>query len=787
MLRARLNPPAEYFPDDPWALKATKFMPEFLPQAETAFALANGYLGMRGSFEEDRPSHEPGTYLNGFYETRPIVYGEQAYGFPKVGQSMLNCPDGKIIKLYVDDEPFDLTRAEMLQFRRKLDLKDGVYQRDVTWTSPSGKRIRLRTTRLVSFMHRHLATIYYQLVAEDGDVEFVIASELVNRQPLPVETSDPRLGEGLIGRVLHPTGSEAHDMRAILTFRTRGSELNLGCGMDHTMRTDCTYTSELSCADDLASVVITARGKRGKPIRLTKYLSYHYLSHSSPHDIRAQTGWTLDRAVKDGFATVHEQQRVYVQTFWQRADVEVEGGRFPRKQQTLRWNFFQLLQATARAEGCGIGARGLTGQTYEGHYFWDTEIYVVPFLIYVHPRMARSVLKFRYDQLDKARARARELGQRGATFPWRTINGQEASAYYAAGTAQYHINADIMYALRKYIEVTGDADFLHRFGAEMLVETARLWLSLGNFDERDGNRFCLNGVTGPDEYTAVVNNNYFTNLMARENLRYAAETVLGLGREQPDVFAALVQKTGFEEQEAEDWEMAAAQMYLPYDEPLGVHPQDDSFLEKAVWDFANTPEENYPLLLHYHPLNLYRHQVLKQADTILAMFLLDHQFSPEDMKRNFDYYDPLTTHNSSLSVCIQSIVANEIGYEEQARQYFDFAITMDLRDVGGNMMNGAHIASIGGSWMALVYGFAGMRDHRGLVSFRPRIPDDWRQLRFRLTVRGNLVEVDIRPDVTTYTLKEGDGLTLFHQGAELNLSPDAPLVDQPTRPRTPQG
>jgi alpha,alpha-trehalose phosphorylase len=786
VLRARLNPPAEYFPDDPWALKSTRFSLEFLPQAETAFALANGYLGMRGNFEEDHPSREPGTYLNGFYETRPIVYGEQAYGFPKVGQSMLNCPDGKIIKLYVDDEPFDLTRAEILNFRRKLDLKDGVYRRDVTWISPSGKRIRLRTTRLVSFMHRHLATVHYQLVAEDGDVEFVIASELINRQPLPVQTSDPRLGEGFVGRVLHPTGTEARDMRAILTFRTLGSELNLGCGMDHALHTDCACTSELSCTDDHASVVIKARGERGKPIRLTKHLSYHYLGHSNAHDIRAQTGWTLDRALKDGFPTLHEQQRVYVQTFWQRADVEIEGGHFPRKQQSMRWNLFQLLQASARAEGCGIGARGLTGQTYEGHYFWDTEIYVVPFLIYVHPRIARSVLKFRYDQLDKARARARELGHRGATFPWRTINGQEASAYYAAGTAQYHINADIMYALRKYVEVTGDVDFLHRFGAEMLVETARLWLSLGNFDERDGNRFCLNGVTGPDEYTAVVNNNYFTNLMARENLRYAAETVLALRREQPDVFAALVQTTGFQEQEADDWEMAAAQMYLPYDEQLGVHPQDDSFLEKAVWDFANTPEENYPLLLHYHPLNLYRHQVLKQADTILAMFLLDHQFSPEDMKRNFDYYDPLTTHDSSLSVCIQSIVANEIGYEEQARQYFDFAIAMDLRDVGGNMMNGAHIASIGGSWMALVYGFAGMRDHHGVVSFRPRIPDDWRRLRFRLTVHGNLVEVDVRPDVTTYTLKEGDGLTLFHQGAELNLSPDAPLVDQPTRPRTPQ-
>jgi len=786
VLRRRLNPPADYFPDDSWAVKATEFLPEYLPQAETAFALANGYLGMRGSLDEDYPTHEPGTYLNGFYETRPIVYGEQAYGFPKVGQSMLNCPDGKIIRLYVDDEPFDVDRAELLRFRRKLDLKDGVYQRDVIWLTPSGTRIRLRTTRLVSFAHRHLAAIYYQLLAEDGDVEFVIVSELVNRQPLPVETTDPRLGEGFVGRVLHPTGTEARDLRAILSFRTGGSELGLGCGMDHVLRTDCSHSTELDCTDDRASLVIRARGARGKPLRLSKYLSYHYGSDVDGHVMRVQTAWTLDRAVADGFAAIHAQQRAYVQAFWQRADIEIEGGRYPRKQQTLRWNLFQLLQASARAEGHGIGARGLTGQTYEGHYFWDTEIYVVPFLIYTHPRMARSVLKFRYDQLDKARDRARELGHRGATFPWRTINGHEASAYYAAGTAQYHINADIMYALRKYVEVTGDVDFLHRFGAEMLIETARLWLSLGNFVARDDDRFCINGVTGPDEYTAVVNNNYFTNLMARENLRYAAETMLALRREQPQVFETVVRRTGFAEQEADDWEMAAAQMYLPYDEELRVHSQDDSFFEKAVWDFDNTPEDNYPLLLHYHPLNLYRHQVLKQADTILAMFLLDHQFSPEDMKRNFDYYDPLTTHDSSLSVCIQSIVANEIGYQEKAREYFDFAITMDLRDVGGNMMNGAHVASIGGSWMAVVYGFAGMRDHHGVLSFRPRIPDDWRRLRFRLTVRGSLLEVDVRPDLTSYALREGDGITVFHQGTELRLTPETPSVEQPTRPRRAQ-
>jgi alpha,alpha-trehalose phosphorylase len=277
----------------------------------------------------------------------------------------------------------------------------------------------------------------------------------------------------------------------------------------------------------------------------------------------------------------------------------------------------------------------------------------------------------------------------------------------------------------------------------------------------------------------VVNNNYFTNVMARENLRYAATSVRALQRRYPDAFAALRNRTEFDESELDAWEESAELMYLPVDEKLGIHPQDDSFLDKEKWDFAGTPEDKYPLLLHYHPLNLYRHQVIKQADTILALFLLGDQFSLEEKKRNFDYYDPITTHDSSLSVCIQSIAAAEIGYMEKARDYFNFAVAMDLSDVGGNMLHGAHIASIGGSWMCLVYGFGGMRDYGGEVAFRPRLPSGWTKLCFRLTVRGNLVHVEVCPHETSYALHGGDGLTVAHEGEVLQLTPQAPTITRP--------
>jgi alpha,alpha-trehalose phosphorylase len=376
----------------------------------------------------------------------------------------------------------------------------------------------------------------------------------------------------------------------------------------------------------------------------------------------------MDRVTTHGFQQLLVAQEQYMEDFWRRSDVRVMAIRAERTkrstmeiQQAIRFNLFQILQASARADETGVPAKGLTGRAYEGHYFWDTEIYLLPFLTYTFPRTARNLLRFRYKMLPLARERAKQLGHRGAMFPWRTISGEEASAYYAAGTAQYHINADIMYALRKYVQATGDELFLRDYGAEMLVETARLWADLGFYSDTKGGKFCINSVTGPDEYNAVVNNNAYTNLMARENLRYAAQTVESLRTTNPDAYNSLVHKTALEPMEVERWENAAERMYVPYDEKRQIIPQDDSFLDREPWDFQNTPSDHYPLLLFYHPLNIYRKQVIKQADVVLAMFLLGDTFSLEAKKRNFEFYDPLTTGDSSLSSCVEAIIAAQTG------------------------------------------------------------------------------------------------------------------------------
>jgi len=365
-------------------------------------------------------------------------------------------------------------------------------------------------------------------------------------------------------------------------------------------------------------------------------------------------------------------------------------------------------------------------------------------------------------------------------FPWRTISGEEASAYYAAGTAQYHINADIMYALRKYVQATGDESFLRDHGAEMLVETARLWLDLGFCSDAKGGKFCINSVTGPDEYNTVVNNNAYTNLMARENLRYAVQTVESLRATNPDAYNALVRKTALEPSEVEGWMRAAESMYVPYDEKLNVIPQDDSFLDREPWDFRNTPPDHYPLLLFYHPLNIYRKQVIKQADVVLAMFLLGNAFSPEAKKRNFEFYDPLTTGDSSLSSCVEAIIAAQVGDTEKAIRYGMAALLMDHADVGGNVKDGCHIASMGGTWMMLTYGLGGMRDDDGILSFWPRrAPEDDAILRFPLTYRGHMLEVEIGLEKVEYTLREGDSLVIRHETEEIRLTRENPMAVRP--------
>ena len=771
--------PERIYPVDAWRLVERRFSPRFLPQTEALFCTSNGYLGMRATPEEGTPVHEAGTYLNGFYETWPITYGEEAFGLPRFGQSLLAVPDGTLLKLYVDDEPFELTRAHCFHFERALDFRRGTLDRCVRWETPDGKQIELRSRRLASLQDRHLACILYDLQMLSGEADLTLSSELVAPEGeasggIEPAGSDPRRGRRPDGRALLPTDQRARDLRALFNLETCSSGLRMACAMDHAFEADDPVEVEpAECIEDRGRVVFRTRLADGGRLRVVKMLAYHHAPGADPGELRFRTHRTLDRAIREGVGEVLASHEHRVAQFWEAADLEIEGE--PEVQQAVRFNLFQILQATARTEGFGVPAKGLSGLGYDGHYFWDTEMYVLPFLTYTAPRVARSLLDMRHAQLEKARQRAREVGHRGALYPWRTINGEEASAYYATSTAQYHIDADITFAAERYVALTGDLEFLSHGLAEIAVETARLWVDLGFYSERQDGRFCINGVTGPDEYNTVVDNNAYTNLMARENLLIAARVVELLQERAPEAFERLQQETGLELSEPVEWRRAAERMYVPYDEKASVTLQDDGFLRRERWDFENTPPDRYPLLLHYHPLVIYRHQVIKQADLVLATFVLGDRFSPEEKRRIFDYYDPLTTGDSSLSGCIQSVMAAELGYAERAYRYFADAAVMDLGDIGGNVRDGLHVASLAGTWIAVVHGFAGLRDRGGELRFRPRLPDGWTRLRFRLRAHGELLEVDLCPQSAGYRLLSGGSLQLWHEGRPLRLEGGAPI------------
>lgn len=760
------------YPIDDNALVETAYNPDMTAVTETLFALGNGFLGIRGSFEEGRPNVAPGVFVNGFHETWDIEHAEAAFGFAKTGQTIVNVPDPTVVKLYVDDEPLFLPTARLPSYERRLSFRDGVLRRTLQWSTPSGKQVWVTTERLVSLRHRHLGILRYHITT-DQDAPIVLSSQIVNRQDtIPADerngVKDPRRHKGLRQRVLNTETQLRENERCIIGYRTTHSRMTLAMGMDHEVATQNAWECEQTGDGDVAKVVYTIDAQANKPVTLTKVFTAHSSRSVPAVELADRCRRSLDRGQKAGYDELYREQTECLDLFWSRADVRIDTDQ-PRAQQALRWNLFQLCQASARAETAGIPAKALTGQAYDGHYFWDTEVFITPFLTYTQPRITRNLLRFRQLMLPNARQRAAELSEQGALFPWRTINGEEASSYYAAGTAQYHINADIAYALRRYQDIRGDREFIADVGAEILVETARMWHGLGFTSSTDG-KFHIHGVTGPDEYTTVVNDNAYTNLMARANLVFAVDTVNWLRDAKPHAYQTLVDTLNLKDDEVAGWKQAAASMFIPFDSTRGIHPQDANFLEKEVWDFNNTPKENFPLLLHYHPLVIYRHQVIKQADVVLAMVLLANEFSTAQMARNFAYYDPLTTGDSSLSACMQSIVAAEIGRETDALRYFYNSVFMDLHDVAGNADEGVHIAAAGGSWMALTYGFAGMRDFAGKLSFDPRLPASWRELSFSLRFHGRQIAVTLTHSDETFTLTEGEPLTITVRGEPVTLS-----------------
>ncbi|GAA4437842.1 glycoside hydrolase family 65 protein [Phytohabitans houttuyneae] len=755
------------YPVEPWHVRETRLDLDVLAQSESVFALSNGHIGLRGNLDEGEPHGLPGTYLNSFYELRPLPYAEAGYGFPESGQTVVNVTNGKLIRLLVDDEPFDVRYGEVRTHQRVLDLQAGTLDRTVEWVSPAGRAVRVHSTRLVSFTQRAVAAICYEVeVADDRPLRLIVQSELVANEELPATRKDPRVAAVLKA----PLKAEEHLATAaggLLIHRTKKSGLRMAAAMEHEISGPERTSISTESYPDFARTTVATVLKPGEKLRVVKILAYGWSSRRSFPALRDQVGAAVASAKFSGWDGLVREQRKYLDAFWDAADVRLDGD--PEVQQAVRFALFHVLQAGARAEMRPIAAKGLTGPGYDGHVFWDTETFVLPVLTYTQPEAVTHGLRWRHATLDLARERAQTLGLKGAAFPWRTVRGHECSGYWPAGTAAFHIGADIADAVQRYVVATGDHDFEREVGLELLVDTARLWRSLGHHDRHGV--FHIDGVTGPDEYTAVVNDNIYTNLMAQKNLVGAADAAL----RHPEQ----ARRLGVDEEEAASWRDAAAAMHIPYDKELGVHQQCEEFTRLQEWDFAATPPSGYPLLLNYPYFDLYRKQVIKQADLVLAMHWRGDAFTPEQKARNFAYYEQRTVRDSSLSSCTQAVMAAEVGHLELAHDYLGEAALMDLHDIHNNTREGLHIAALAGAWLSVVAGLGGMRDHGGSLSFAPRLPSRINLMEFSLLWRGLRLRVAVQPHEVTYSLRNGgDGakLDLLHHGEHVTVTSDSPLT-----------
>lgn len=709
------------FGDDPWRIVADADALS-RPSAPAVLALGNGFVGLRGP---GGGTAAPGLYLNSVYERVPIHYHEAAHGFARESDTRLPVCDPTRLVIAVEGAPPVAWSAA------DLDMAAGVLA-----MQGSAGRVRIAIDRLVA-MDRNVIASRITLVAdENATVTVTLPLDVPWHADAAEDPADydPRIGHGL---VVSPwcLVEQAPDGRA-----------------DRLPRSG--WTVAVAVAGGLPA---TLRLAAGKPQTLDLFAGLVAERDDADGDSLARARSVATAASDQGFDALAEAQRTWWAARWQHAQLDFPG--LPGAEQAVRHALFQLIQAAGRDGRTSLAAKGQTGEGYEGHVFWDAEIYALPVLAHVDPATARAMLAWRIAHLDEARGNARAMGQpRGALYPWRTIGGRECSAYFPAGSSQYHINADIAFALETYVAATGDDSLLAEGGAEMLAETARIWLQIGFHDPARDGAFVINRVTGPDEYSALVDNNLYTNLMAARHLRYAAD--VAADRLDPG--------------EAEAMRVAADAMVIPFDEARGVPAQDDAFFARQPWPFAETPASHYPLLLHYHPLMIYRHAVAKQADAVLAAVLLPDRFDRATRRRMLDCYEAVTVHDSTLSASAFATASARVGDAGRAFDYWRVTALTDLADLFGNSGHGLHMAALAGSWSTLVRGFAGMTIQDGL-RFDPIAVPRLGDYGFALCHRGRRLRVDIVGDTARYTLQAGAPLDLHHGDDPVTVALGSPV------------
>ncbi len=751
---------------------------------ETLFSLGNGTLGTRGTsgYESDLTQPEcEGTYINGSYSRESIEYDESAYGFAQFNNKMMQAFNTKAIEISSENEVF-----KPYSFgKRHINLHQASYHEVIQLHTDSGKKIELHITRLVCQHQQNIMINHFQIEAVNFSGKLQITSSIKGSDSTSQESNDPRIGNLSMLDKLHCVESRTTPEYSYLLHQLTAPKSLMIVATSHQFEQHSNHVSTSSNSKDTLTeqFEVALADNRVTFTKYSLYLCPQSLTSENPQQNPLIGEQELITQAREELLCVknlgyQENLRLHQQVmnkFWQDSDVTIAGN--DQHQLAIRLNMLHLTMSAGKDGHRNIAAKGLTGPGYDGHYFWDSEIYIIPYFIYTQPNVAKSLLSYRFNGLAKAKSRATEMGhEQGALFPWRTISGEECSSFFPAGTAQYHINAAIAYAVKQYFKASDDWQFIWDEGAELVIETARLWPSLGHFNKNNDDQFCIDTVTGPDEYTALVNNNYYTNSMAKIHLSFAIELIDKLRVNNESRCHLLLAKLKLSNEELNTWQKIVERMYLPHQAEQNISPQDDSFLDKKPWDFSGTPKDKYPLLLNFHPLVIYRHQVLKQADVILANFLQDDEVDIDLKRNNLAFYEPITTHDSTLSACTHSLAYSETGNHQAAFDYFDNTVLTDLNNLHNNSHYGVHTAAMSGSWMCITQGFAGLRIRDNYASFQPNLPKQWQGLRFKLKLLGCQVQLTLSRGQITYQLLSGKQFSLKHYQQDYVLTELEPTL-----------
>lgn len=756
-----------YIKHHEWQIIEEGFDPHLHRVSESLFSIGNGRMGQRANFEEEYSGEmHQGSYVAGVYYPDKTRVGWWKNGYPEYFAKVLNAPNWIGIRIQINGQSLDLAKCKVENFRRVLDMKQGVLHRTFVATLPDGKRVAVDASRFCSMHNGEIGAIRYAITP----LNFSAAATLVLDVDADVVNKDSNYDEKFWNEV----SQQADSSLAMVTAETRKTLFHVTTGMTWQLEQGgkkVDVTPKVISRNKYAGHELSVSLRENEPLVIVKYAAVLSSENHPKATLEQAARQQLEGARAQGFDNLLKAHAAVWAHKWEECDITIDGD--VAAQQGIRFNIFQLMQTyTGDDERLNIGPKGFTGEKYGGSTYWDTEAYCLPFYLGTSdPKVARNLLVYRYKHLQRAIENAGKLGftNGAALYPMVTMNGEECHNEWEITFEEIHRNGAIAYAIFDYIRYTGDEAYLAEYGLEVLVGISRFWAQRVNWSA-DRKKFVMLGVTGPNEYENNVNNNWYTNTIAVWTLGYTLYAIDYVKRNHGGNFNLIKTKVHLQDDELKQWDRIASNMYFPEDKQRGVFLQQDGFLDKELLTVNDLKREDRPLNQKWSWDRILRSCFIKQADVLQGLYFFEENFDRDTIKRNFDFYEPMTVHESSLSPCVHVILASVLGYKEKAYEMYLRTARLDLDDYNNDTEDGCHITSMAGTWMSLVKGFGGMRVRNGQLHFHPYLPDQWKSYSFRLEFRGRVVKVNVSKSGTRVVLESGQPLEVVLNGQNVQLA-----------------